>query len=298
MRSLFALALLTVVAAGDSPISGIIGWLKEHRAELVETVEECKNIPAIITKAKANKDCYAEKSTEDKAAVALWYAITGLEHLNGLISEWVKHSPMMDELKDFATTKAIAVAHEGADKFCGNDNCTDQVKEVQSTIASCYASLACTFMDKIVPFGTCKNAIDKYMDTTMQLATGSMCKSDDIEGKTYYCAEMNSNLMFRDFDCFMEMKKAASPGATCTSKCVKEWNATKVNMPKCAKIISDMTQVIYDNIKIMLGDMAKDAKIDMQKIIDGMPKHLPTYDETCGNHKPPQWVFNSKSVMV
>jgi len=298
MRSLFALALLTVVVASEFPISSIIGWLKEHRAEVFETAEECKDVPAIIMKAKANKDCYAEKSTEDKAAIALWYAITGLEHMNGPIGEWVKHSPMMDEFKDFATTKVIAVTHEGADKFCGNDNCTDQVKEVQLTIASCYASFACTFMDKIVPFGTCKIAIDKYMETTMQIASGSMCKSDDIEGKTHYCAEMNSNLMFGDFDCFMEIKKAASPGATCTSKCMKEWNATKTKMPKCTKIVSDMSQVIYNNLKLMLGDMAKDAKIDMQKIIDQMPSHLPTYDETCGDHKPPQWLLNSKFVMV
>jgi len=37
----------------------------------------------------------------------------------------------------------------------------------------------------------------------------------------------------------------------------------------------------------MLEDMAKDAKIDMKKIIDSMPKHLPTYDEKCLPTTPP-----------
>jgi len=296
MRSLLALTLLAVVAARDSPISSIIGWLKDHDKEIFDAAEECRLVPAMIMNAKANKGCYNEKSTEDKAAMALWYAITGLEHAKGPISEFVKHSPFMDKIKDFATKKVLEMAHQGADKFCGNANCTDQVKEVQSSIASCYASLTCTFMDKIVPYGTCKVAIDKYMETTMALSTESMCESDDVVGKTYYCAELSSTFMFGDFDCFMEMKKAASPDSTCTPKCVKEWKIAKVQMPKCSKIAIDMTQQIFDNIKRMLEDMAKDAKIDMKKIIDGMPKHLPTYDELCMDL--PQWLFKSNSILV
>jgi len=232
-------------------------------------------------KAKANKECYAEKSTADKAAMALWYAITGLQHVNGTIGEFAKHSPMIAKIESFASMRAIAMAHNGADKFCGNDKCIDTVKEVQSTIATCYASLACTFMGKIFPFGTCKGAMDKYLDTTMKGSMDSMCKSDSMQGKPYYCAELNSGLMFRDFDCFMEMKRASSPVATCTPKCVKEWQMAKEKMPKCSKIITDMSQQIFDNVKIMLGDLAKDAKIDMKKAIDSMPKHLPTYDEKC-----------------
>jgi hypothetical protein len=304
MRSLLALTLLAAVAAHDCPIAGIIGWMKEHGAEVFETAKECKDVPAIIHKAKANKDCYAEKSTADKAAVALWYAITGLEHMNGTIGEFAKHSQKIAKLKSFATMKVIAMAHEGADKFCGNDNCVDQVKEVQSTIASCYASLACNFMGKIVPFGTCKNAMDKYMETSMQISTASMCKSDSMQGKPYYCTELNSGLVFKDFDCFMEMKKASSPGAKCTPKCVDEWDTAKKKMPKCSKILTDFTQQIYENVKSMLGDMAKDAKIDMKKIIDSMPKHLPTYDETCGDHAKAQWydlgvkLLKQKAIMI
>merc|ERR1712129_362029 len=134
-------------------------------------------------------------------------------------------------------------------------------------------------------------AVDKYMETSMQIATGSMCKSDDIEGKAHYCAEIHSNLMFKDFDCFMEMRRAVAPGATCTPKCMTEWNASKLKMPKCTKIVSDMTQQIYDNLRNMLGDMAKVAQIDMQKIIDRMPDHIPTYDEACGARLPQQWLF-------
>jgi hypothetical protein len=304
MRSLLALTLLAAVAARDCPIGGIIDWLKEHGAEVFETAKACKDVPAIIHKAKANTECYAEKSTADKAAMGLWYAITGLEHMNGTIGEFAKHSPMMEKIKSFATMKVIAMAHEGADKFCGNENCGAAVKEVQTTIASCYSNLACTFMGKILPFGPCKDALDKYMETAMTLSTETMCKSDSMQGKPYYCAELNSYLMYKDFDCFMEMQKAASPGAKCTPKCVDEWDTAKKKMPKCSKIVTDLKQQTYDGVKTMMGDMAKDAKIDMKKIVDGMPKHLPTYDETCGDHAKARWydaglkLLKLKAIMV
>jgi len=282
MRSLLALSFLAVVAAHDCPIKGIVGWLKEHGEEMFETAIECKDIPAIIKKAQEHKECYAEKTTADKAAIALWYAITGLEHMNGTAGEFAKHSKVIEKVKSFATQKVIAMAHEGADKFCGNDNCMEQVNEVQSTISSCYASLACTFMGKIVPFGTCKDAMDKYMRSTMNLSIGSMCESDDIQGKPYYCAEINSNLMFKDVDCYMEMKTVGQGLGRCTPKCVQEWDALKGKSPKCSKLVTGLTQKIFENVKVLMEDIAKDAKIDMKKIADNMPKHLPTYDETCG----------------
>lgn len=282
MRSLLALSFLAVVAAHDCPIKGIVGWLKEHGEEMFETAMECKDIPAIIKKAQEHKECYAEKTTSDKAATALWYAIAGLEHMNGTAGEFAKHSKVIEQVKSFATQKVIAMAHEGADKFCGNDNCMEQVNEVQSTISSCYASLACTFMGKIVPFGTCKDAMDKYMRSTMNLSIVSMCESDNIQGKPFYCAEINSNLMFKDVDCYMEMKTVGQGLGRCTPKCVQEWDALKEKSPKCSKLATGLTQKIFDNVKVLMEDIAKDAKIDMKKIVDNMPKHLPTYDEKCG----------------
>merc|ERR1712083_123348 len=105
------------------------------------------------------------------------------------------------------------------------------------TIGSCYASLTCDFMGKYIPFEPCKAAFDKYMATTMKMVTESMCKSDDIDGKTYYCAELSSNIMYRDFDCFMEMKMQSGK---CTPKCMQDWDAAKLKMPKCSKIQTDM----------------------------------------------------------
>jgi len=281
MRSLIALSFLAVVAAHDCPIKGIIGWLEQHGEALFETAKECKDVPSIIKKAKEHKECYAEKTTADKAAMGLWYAITGLEHMNNTFGEFAKHSKLIEKVQDFATEKVISLAHKGADKFCGTDSCMAQVDEIQSTISTCYASLACTFMDKIVPFAPCKDAMDKYMHSTMNITIGAMCEADDIQGKPYYCAEVNSDLMFQDFDCYMEMSKAVAPGASCTPKCMQEWAGMKAKAPKCSKIHTDMTQNIFDNVKVLLGDIAKDAKIDMKPVVDNMPKHLPTYDETC-----------------
>jgi len=295
MRSLLALSFLAVVAAHDCPIKGIVGWLKEHGEEMFETAMECKDIPAIIKKAQEHKECYAEKTTADKAAVALWYAITGLEHMNGTAGEFAKHSNVIEKVKSFAAQKVIAMAHEGADKFCGNDNCMDQVNEMESTISTCYASLACTFMSKIVPLGTCKDAMDKYMRSTMNLSVGSMCESDDLQGKPFYCAEVTSDFMYKDFDCYLETTKS---GATCTPKCVQEWDAFKAKAPKCTKLVTGLTQKVFDNVKVLMEDISKDAKIDMKKMIDNMPKHLPTYDETCGDHHPPRFSRFSKEVIV
>jgi len=281
MRALLGLTLLALAAAEQCPIKGILGWLKEHGPEVLETVEECRHVPAIMMKIKSNKECYAEESTADKATMALWYAITGLQHMSGTIGEFAKESPMMKKIESFALMDAITRAHKGAQKFCGNDKCTDQVKDIQSTIGTCYASLACNFMDKVVPFGSCKTAMNKYIETTMESSMVSMCLSDSMQGRPYYCAELNSYFMFKDFDCYLEMKSSASQLAKCTPKCVHQWEMSKKKMPRCSKVVNYMQQQVFDNIKIMLKDMAKDAKIDMKKIIDGMPKHVPTYDEKC-----------------
>jgi len=290
MRSLLALTLVALVAAHahESPINSILGWLKEHGPEVMETVDECKDVPAIMMKIQSNTDCYAEKNTADKAVTALWYAITGLQHVDGPIGEFAKESPMIQKIKSFASMEAIAMAHKGAQKFCGNDRCAVQVTDIQSTLGTCYASLACTFMDKVVPFGSCKTAMNKYLMTTMDASMKSMCfPLGEVQGKPYYCGELNSYLMFKDFDCYLEMKSSASQLAKCTPRCVHEWETSKKKMPRCSKVITEMQQQVFDNVRIMLQDMAKDAKIDMKKIIDGMPKHVPTYDEKCLPPTPP-----------
>lgn len=207
--------------------------------------------------------------------------------MNGKISEFVKKSKALSKIKSFATAKVISKAHKGLDQFCGSDECMAQVTQLQSTISSCYASVTCDFMGKVVPFKTCKAAMEKYMLSTMNVSTGSMCDSEIVDGKAYYCGELNADLMYKDFDCSMERMSAAQkhgaaqkPGE-CTPKCMQEWQVAKVKVPKCSNIVSSMTQQIYDNVKTLLKDIAADAKIDVKKILDNMPAHLPTYEEHC-----------------
>jgi hypothetical protein len=282
MRSLLALVLLGAVSAHECPIAGIISWLKEHGEEVLETLDECKDVPSILRNFKQEvKGCYAEKSTADKAALGLWYAITGLEHINGTIGEFVKHSPMIERIKRLATRKSMASTHESVAKMCGSAKCEDKVVAVQSTIASCYASLSCNFMGKLIPFTPCKVAMDKYMKSAMALSMQSMCQSDVVRGKTFYCSELNQGGMMRDVDCFWERTRMQE----CTPKCKKEWTFAKRVAPKCSKVLTDMPEHMMKNVKTMFEDMAKDAKIDMSDIVKHLPEHLPTYDDKCGQPK-------------
>lgn len=299
MRGALSFALLAAVAAEqphrECPIKKIIEWIQEHGPEVTDSIQECKDVPSIIMKAKAKTGCFAQRSVADKAAVGLWYAITGLEHMNNTkLSDFAKHSLLMKGIKKFSEERAISMAHEGASLFCGNTTCVDTVKEVQTKISSCYAAIGCSFWDKALPRDSCKSAVDKYMQSTITIATESMCKFDEartwrhpIDGAKVYCGELQNTLMFEDVDCFMERQQAAGPLAKCTPQCMKEWDQAKYHMPKCSKIIEDMPNQIFDQVKVMLTDMSKDSKIDMKKIIDSLPKHLPTYDDKC-----------SKSVVV
>jgi len=134
---------------------------------------------------------------------------------------------MIQKIESFASMEAMKMAHKGAQEFCGNNKCMAQVDDIQSTLGTCYASLTCTFMDKVVPFGSCKPAMNKYLVTTMGSSMESMCNSDSMQGKPYYCAELNSYLLFKDFDCYLEMRSSASQPAKCTPKCVHEWEVSK-----------------------------------------------------------------------
>lgn len=275
MRTLLAFVLLGTASAHDCPI---IDWLKHHGADAFDTIVECKDVPGLIKKSRESQ-CKAKSEPMDRVALGLWYAITGLEHMNGTIPDMVQHSEVIAKVKSFAVEKLLSHAHDALSYGCEHDQCKALSKKLQAIVSPCYSSLACNFMTSVLPFGACKDAFEKYMESVMQIVMGSMCDKEELAGGSYYCAQLSSELMFRDIDCFIEMKQTSGVLAKCTPRCVKLWEGTKDKLPKCSKEFNGMTQKIYESMLTLLKDMSKSATIPMN--IDHMPKSLPSYDDIC-----------------
>lgn len=290
MRALYAFLLLGAAVAHECPL---MHWLKEHGSDALDTVMECKDVPAAIAKAQTAQ-CKPKNGAIDKIAIALWYAVTGLEHMNVTMN-----MQRLDRLKSLAVKKLVADQHDSLVNVCRHEECLEHSKELQAVISPCAASLTCSFMTNLVPFADCKEAYSKYMGSVMDMFSGPLCDTEILEdGKPYYCAQLNSELMLRDVDCFMEMK-GVTIGAgkpKCTPKCVSIWEGLKAKLPKCSKTFMDMSQQVYEKMVIFMQDLAKSFKDKelAQNIIAKMPKTIPSYEDKCAPPPPAPVSFAKK----
>jgi hypothetical protein len=278
MRVLLAFALLGLVA-GECPITK---WLEEHGKDVLETVMECKDMPAAIQKVR-DSDCRASPSPKDKVAMAVWYAVTAMEHLNGTLPDLVKHSKVAEKLKDVATMQIIASAHKSVVHSCSQPKCMDDAKAFGGVAGRCYSSLMCNFMTKWVPFKSCQVAFDKYFENSMASQLDSSCMSDHPlarMNKTVYCSELKAALMLKDFDCFIEYKSSGAKG--CTERCVSLWKKGNERFPTCAKAFGDETTSVFKNLRTMMIEMAKDSTDPgFKKAAENFPASMPTYEDKC-----------------
>jgi hypothetical protein len=260
----------------------VIDWLKKHGADAFDTLLECKNVPE-AWKAFKESGCHAKTGMMDKVSMALWEAITILDHLNGTIPDMVKHSDLAAKVKDDVAKRLIKSSDESLVNWCEHDQCEDMSKKIQAAFSPCYASLTCNFMTSVLPFGECKDVFSKYMSDVMNLYMGSMCNYEDQAGGKYYCAQLNSVLMFRDFDCFVEMKQTSGALAKCTPRCVELWQGTEKKLPKCSKQLLNTNQEMYKAVLTLMEDMSKYSKHPIPT--KNLPKTIPNYDDICG-HSP------------
>jgi len=258
MQLLLALTLLGV-AAGKEETCPIIKWLEEHGKDAFETVMECKDVPAALKRA-AESDCRSKPTPRDRVAMVVWSAITAMQHMNGTFPDIVKHSKIAEKIQDFATAQLIASTHKSIGNFCGHPECNYLAKTVSSAIAPCYGSLICSSMTKLVPFAACRDAFQTYLETTTNAQLDSVCDSEEAVGPSprpsgdgffqkHYCSEINADLMYKDFECFIEYKSGGARG--CTPKCLSRWQGMNLRFPGCTQAFARQTQFIYEAMRTM-----------------------------------------------
>lgn len=294
MRALIAIALLGAVV-GDEVVKTedswpVLDWLKEHGKDVFETVMECKDLPSVFREAQSS-ECRATPTPLDAAALVTWKGVSEMEKLNATLPDIFQHHlRMLEKLKSLATMRLIFSTHKSAAKYCEHPQCASLSQKIMAKISPCYASLTCDFLSKFVPFGVCKSAMERYMDGAMGLVMDTFCESDKvrIDGKPLYCAEISSDVMYRDFDCFIEFKSAGVQ--KCTPKCTQEWQRLQAKSPTCSKIFNDQTTQLYQLMRSTMQSLAEQSNDEnFKKALEHMPKTLATYNDVC-NHGAPSLV--------
>jgi hypothetical protein len=283
----FVLGAAFADATEDEPTSNpIFDWLRSHSEDALETMMECKQMPAIFKELYYDSDC---SGTGDHRTLvvteALLFAIKGLEHMDGPIADALKHSLVSEKVKAWAAKTFMSTAHDRVSKFCNQPKCTEKTTKFMHVFTPCYTSGLCLAMDSFLPRDKCKALLNKYIKDTMSTRLGSMCLQEDRhDAAPYFCSELKPDLMVSNFECYMQFQTPHMDNKTsCDPKCVKVWHDTEKKLPKCTEALTRETQKLYGNMISLMHDLLENAKDpNVRRGMDSLPKFIPAYEQSCG----------------
>jgi len=197
----------------------------------------------------------------------------------------LKHSPISNKVKAWATKTVMSKTHDAVSKFCNRPQCIEKSAKFMHVFTPCYTSGLCLAMDSLLPREKCKAVFSKYMEDTMSTSLGNVClREDRVDMAPYFCAELKPDLMVSNLECYMQFQTPHMHNQTsCDPKCVKVWHNTEKKLPKCTEVLTRESQKLYQNMITLMHDVLEHTKDpSARRGVDSLPTHIPTYEESCG----------------
>mmetsp|Transcript_3970 Transcript_3970/g.6695 ORF Transcript_3970/g.6695 Transcript_3970/m.6695 type:complete len:292 (-) Transcript_3970:119-994(-) len=281
-KAVIALGLVTSVTAKGG-MDGVIQWLQEHGAEVLDTAEECLAMGDTI--AKMQETCNEQENTaKNLAGLSVWGLVQGMEASTCPFAEHLANTSFARAAKEMAIAAVQESTHEQVDSFCGKAECKDLLHQFGSSYSRCYGHSACAALAHadFISYEDCKPIMTEFVEKSVTQQSKSVCSME--RKHNFYCAEEQTALLLHEPVCYITLLGTAATEDECLAHadCVSVWSRAQKEYPLCSRwIASQAHSSIECSLEMVktLFSKAKDPEVREQA--KNMPTSMPLFLETC-----------------